>query len=45
VHPRANEIRKSLQASQEINIIPYSSETRVGIEDIWKNIETMAGLI
>ena len=38
VHARLQEIKKVLGLSEQITLIPYSSETRQGKDQIWKTI-------
>lgn len=44
VNPRTKDIRTTLGAVHGIKIIPYSSETRQGKDEIWTSIETMTAL-
>jgi len=39
INPRINDIKKVLQLDNTIKVIPFSSEKRMGIEEVWSEIE------
>ena len=40
VETRVSELREELEMDESEQIIPFSSERRIYIEDTWNNIET-----